>query len=513
LESQDQLRGILIVTNTALIDAPPAILLPSQHDGRWLNALLLTAVMFLALVPVGSNLLSDPDSQWHVAVGSKIWSSGHLPQVDELSHTFAGSPWIATQWLSELVLFGAFSLAGWSGVVALTAFMIAVTFGLLLYWLEGRLKWSTALSIALAVVPAASSHYLARPEVFALPLLILFMGATIDAVERRTRPPLWLVPLMALWANLHGSFPIAFVAFAALGAEALFSAESAARAQIVWRWGMLFLLLIAATGLTPYGFRSSYITFFVLSDGEAAKHLEEWQPIFTQPVWFAALMLFTFAACLAFTLLDWRRSPFRAALVLSLGLMMVRHARFANIFAFMSAFVVAYPIRRVFPSLRPSSTKLLLPPSIVLGLAALVVVAGLVLAGLSHPEPPREVAPRDALNAARRLGLTGPVFNDFNFNGFLLASGLKTFIDGRTDQLFVHGFMDKLSRALADEHPDQLLAMLSEYKVSWALVENGRQADAKLGHSKGWEEVYKDDIAIVYRKIPVSTTSLDRGNL
>ena len=193
-------------------------------------------------------------------------------------------------------------------------------------------------------------------------------------------------------------------------------------------------------------------------------------------------------------------------LVLALGYLMVRHVRFAIIFAFVSAFVVAYPIRRIFPSLRPGSTKLPLPPSIVLGLAALVMVAGLALAGLSRPEPPPEVAPKEALNAARRLGLTGPVFNDFNFNGFLLASGVKTFIDGRTDQLFVHGFMDKLSRALLDEQPDQLLAMLSEYKVSWALVENGRQADDKLGHSNKWEQVYKDDIAVVYRKIPVSTT-------
>jgi len=58
------------------------------------------------------------------------------------------------------------------------------------------------------------------------------------------------------------------------------------------------------------------------------------------------------------------------------------------------------------------------------------VVAGLALAGLSRPEPPGNVAPADALSAARRLGLTGPVFNDFNFNGFLLASGVKTFIDG-----------------------------------------------------------------------------------
>ncbi len=166
------------MTDAALGDTSPAISIRIDQGGRLLNALLLTAVMFLMLAPIGSNFLFDPDSQWHVAVGSKIWNSGHLPLVDELSHTFAGSPWIATQWLSELFLFGAFSLAGWSGVVVLTALTIASAYGLMYYWLEGRLKWSTALSIALAVFVIAHGHFLARPEIFALPLLILFLGAT-----------------------------------------------------------------------------------------------------------------------------------------------------------------------------------------------------------------------------------------------------------------------------------------------------------------------------------------------
>jgi hypothetical protein len=265
------------------------------------------------------------------------------------------------------------------------------------------------------------------------------------------------------------------------------------------------VLLIAATGLTPYGLRPLLITFFVLFDGEAAKNLNEWQPIYIEPVWWVTVTLVALAACLTFTLLDRRHSLFRTVLVVALAYLMVRHVRFANIFAVVSAFVVAYPIRRIFPSLNPYLARIPLPRTILLGLAALIAVAGLALADWSRPEPPRNVAPVDALNAARRLELTGPVYNDFNFNGFLLASGVKTFIDGRTDQLFVHGFMDKLSDALIDEHPEPLLAMLSEYNVSWALVKNAGLADVKLGHSNDWAQVYKDDIAVVYRKTPTST--------
>jgi hypothetical protein len=62
----------LIMTDAALGDTSPAISMRLSRGGRSLNALLLTAVLFLMLVPIGSNFLLDPDSQWHVAIGSKI---------------------------------------------------------------------------------------------------------------------------------------------------------------------------------------------------------------------------------------------------------------------------------------------------------------------------------------------------------------------------------------------------------------------------------------------------------
>ena len=174
-----------------------------------------------------------------------------------------------------------------------------------------------------------------------------------------------------------------FVIFAVLGAEALFAADTASRLRIIWQWGMLFVLLIAATGVTPYGFRPLLITFFVLFDGEAAKHFNEWQPIFINPIWWVTVTLLALAACLAFTLIDWRHSLFRTVLVLAFAYLMARHVRFANVFAIVSAFAVAYPIRRIFPSLSPYSTGIPLPRTILRGLAALIVVAGLVVAGLS----------------------------------------------------------------------------------------------------------------------------------
>jgi len=78
----------------------------------------------------------NPDTYIHIAVGRWIWESRSVPWIDVFSHTFAGADWIAKEWLSQLIFYGAFAAAGWRGVAALTAIVIAGSFALLFRWLR-----------------------------------------------------------------------------------------------------------------------------------------------------------------------------------------------------------------------------------------------------------------------------------------------------------------------------------------------------------------------------------------
>ena len=82
---------------------------------------LALGLFLFVLLPNSKGLLADPDSHWHITVGNWILAHGAVPTVDSFSFTFAGQPWIAKEWLSQLFLFGAYSLAGWRGVASLTA--------------------------------------------------------------------------------------------------------------------------------------------------------------------------------------------------------------------------------------------------------------------------------------------------------------------------------------------------------------------------------------------------------
>ena len=82
--------------------------------------LLIGFVVFVALANIGGlPLLADPDSHWHIAVGNWILQHGAVPTVDTYSYTFTGQPWIAKEWLSQVLMALAYNIGGWGGVVAL----------------------------------------------------------------------------------------------------------------------------------------------------------------------------------------------------------------------------------------------------------------------------------------------------------------------------------------------------------------------------------------------------------
>jgi len=53
----------------------------------------------------------DPDLWWHVRIGQDIFATHHWPIVDPYSFTVGGNPWIAYEWLGD-VLIGAVERAG-----------------------------------------------------------------------------------------------------------------------------------------------------------------------------------------------------------------------------------------------------------------------------------------------------------------------------------------------------------------------------------------------------------------
>ncbi|WP_052341220.1 hypothetical protein [Salinarimonas rosea] len=481
--------------------------LPLGLDKTLLYPALAFAACLLVELLRAPLLLADPDTQWHVTIGQHILATGSWPRTDLWSHTFAGEPWIAKEWISQVLLGGAHLAAGWPGVALLAALAIAVKVSWLMAFLMRRLEPRVALLAFLAGVFLVMHGSLARPHILAHLLMIGWLVGVTRAVERGRAPPLALALLMIPWANMHASFPLAIGLAGLLGLEALARAAAADRMRLALSWAGFGLLAVAGTTVTPYGATPLLVAISVFEAKEAVLYIGEWQPLDLFGKHWFVLPAFAGAALAvgAIAVRDPRAGLVRGAIVLVCGYLALQHQRFVPDFAIVALVVLADPLARLWPRLAaPPRTA----PSRAARLAVGGVLAAALFAALLLPRTPMaphpRVTPVAALDAARAAGVAGtPVLNDYLLGGFLIGEGVPTFIDGRSDQLFLGGFMHESMRVLEAPDSAALTAMADRYAVGWALTATDTLLDRRLADAAGWREIHRDgDAAVFVRERP-----------
>ncbi len=195
---------------------------PSAHRSAWWQPSFLDVVLaalmawLFVLRPRGWNvLLADVDPGWHIRTGDWILANRRIPTQDLFSFTKAGEPWFAWEWLADVIFAllhqagGLPLLAFFSGVVLLGSAVLLLRYAV---WRGAAPIF--AFPIFLLSVGASTVHYLARPHIFSL-LALLIVLWLLDGQRRHPSARLWwLVPLTALWTNLHAAWPVVFVLLA-----------------------------------------------------------------------------------------------------------------------------------------------------------------------------------------------------------------------------------------------------------------------------------------------------------
>ena len=181
---------------------------------RFLRPTLSMLWSFLAVVlPMFGALvapMSAVDLAYQLRAGAAILAGQGIPTVDTWTFTVAGTPWHDQQWLAQAFLAMVFGAFGWSGLAILRAALVALAFGLLLAAVRTRAPRLGARTASLLVIAAfivAAPALALRPQLIAI---VLFAATLLVLAGRKTHPRrLWLIPVLAaLWANVHGSFPL-----------------------------------------------------------------------------------------------------------------------------------------------------------------------------------------------------------------------------------------------------------------------------------------------------------------
>ena len=181
----------------------PRWFIPSFVD---LFFLVLVATVFGR--PGGwQSLLADGDTGWHIRTGELVLRSGRVPFADVYSFSRAGEPWIAWEWLSDVLFALVYGWRGTGGVAAMSGVVLCLAASALFARLLRRgCGLVIGLGVTMAVVSASSIHYLARPHVFSILFYTLALWALDEDRQRQCWRVWLLVPATAIWANLHAGF-------------------------------------------------------------------------------------------------------------------------------------------------------------------------------------------------------------------------------------------------------------------------------------------------------------------
>jgi hypothetical protein len=458
-------------------------------------ALAAAAVCYLLLLALGGRLLNDADTYWQIALGDWIIAHRQVPHVDTFSATMAGAPWISSQWLAQTLFAQAYAVAGWAGVVVLSAAAIAGAQGLLTRFLLDRLAIGPALALSVAGFVLASPHLVARPHALALPVMVAWIAGLIRALDERRAPPFVLLPLMILWANLHGGFTFGIFFIAPVALEALWTAAPAERGRVMLRWCGFGLLAVVAACVTPYGPESILVTGRILGLDQALALIGEWRPQdFSLLTSFELCLLLGigFALFRGLTL-----PPIRILMLLGLLHMALAHTRNSEMLGLLAPLVIAAPLA---PQLgrrdaepgdrRGGSWMTALVLLFALGIASIVMTRAL------DYRPSSRMTPAAAVAAVKASGKTH-ILNSYDFGGYLIASGLAPYIDGRTE-LYGEAFVMRHDRATTLKDVGTFLQLLQDDKIDVTLFAPGTPAIGLLDRLSEWQRIYADDIAVVH---------------
>jgi len=437
-------------------------------------------------------VLGDGDSWWHVAAGRLMIARRALITTDPFSYTWAGRPWLDHEWLAQVMFGGAFDIGGWSAVMLLTAGAAGLA-----AWLLARDvgRWLTGVPLAVTVGCALAligPHLLARPHMLALPILEAWCAGLILARARRRAPPWALLPLMTLWANVHGSFFFGLCLAGLFALEGAIAAPREGRRDVILRWGAFCLASAAAALITPHGLDGLLLPLKLTGMGGLA-HIGEWAPAdFTRP---QPLAIALAAGAWAFLSRPVRIAPLRGVLVVGLVFLALQHQRHEMLLAFAGALALAEPLARAYGQLADRQ-GLSAPKPPRLSAAWTAGAAGLIvaLAGARLLSPVERsngsTAPISAVAAVAPATAAAPVLNDYAFGGYLIAAGIRPFIDSRAD-MYGDAFLAAYAR-LARGDRAALARVLTRRAVGWTILAPGTPLARSMEAMPGWRRLYAD---------------------
>lgn len=474
-----------------------------------LAAVLCTSPFFASLdVQRGGPVMRDPDIWWHMRNAGVLLSTHHFIRHDLYSFTTAGQPWINPEWLAEIPYYLGFRLFAERGLflVMLLAVELFIAGMLVRCWRRSGDFTSAFFATWIAVLLAAINI---GPRTILFGWICFLAELFLLEDFRRGRERLWLlVPLFALWINLHGSWLIGYGFFVVFAVSGLVGGSWGSIEAVRWRGGERRKLIavgaagIAALFVNPYGWQLVAYPFnMLLHQRLNLAVVDEWRSVNFQG--FYGVLVFVLAAGMfVFALARRRTWPLHELLFTLMALYVgLAHKRFLFLAGMIICPLIALDLAGVvFPpyDARKDNKQLL---------NVAIAAAFLVFAVMHVPTTARLRAAEAQYFPARALPQLEShcagtnTLNRYEWGGYLIWNARQTpvFLDSRTDIFEYHGVLADYLKATTLPDPQPIL---DHYRIGCVLMDPGSPLVSELQSEAGWRTAYEDRTAALLVRTP-----------
>lgn len=477
-----------------------------------LSAPLWAVVFFSVLRSQG-----DPDYWWHLRIGEWIASHGTVPHTALLSWLTHG-PWTAHEWAGELLLYWLHELSGPYGSIVLLG---AVNLGAVLLMISVVRLLRPASShltlgiLAVTAVFVATAIWSPRLQAFDLLFGLLALRTALGYLEHGERRGLWLMPLaMLAWVNLHGGgVSIYLLVMAAVLAGEWWNRRNAPGAVMrPWRPLLVsFAASLLVQSLNPVGPAIYLYPLATVASPAMQNLIVEWQ----SPDFHAVIFRFAqaFLALGLVGLLAFVRVRDARAILLNVGFvfMFLQSGRYVGFLALVALGVSApwllaaaeelwqTTVGRPFFWREPRWRWPVLRVGTALLVLALVVgrIASLPAEQARALMQSQPVAAADWLDTHPQ---PGRLFNDYDWGGYLawrlrVEVGFYGAADAFGDAALEE--VGHLIRLEVDPRP-----YLDAHQVATVITRPNEPLGHWLAEAAGWQNVYSNGVAVVFRRAP-----------
>lgn len=470
-----------------------------------LRLLWYLAVPLLLFATVGRVEIAPNDFWWHLRAGQYIWDHRAIPTTDLFSFTRRGQPWIYQAWLAQVAWYLIYTWGGASATILVHAGVIVASYWLLHRWLLPRVGLRAATLATFAAAAISVANWNVRPQTFSFPFFALLL-VLLERSREQQKLPWGVLPLLALWANVHAAFIFGLVLLGIHAVVRAWQAWQEGQQRLVGRWALLVVGAFLATGLTPSG-PVGMVTYFLgfLQSRVTMQANVEFMPITLRDpdgsIFFGITLLYLGLIV--------RHGPPRGDRVLALvgfGLGTLWSHRVISWYGFVLAPALAEALRPLPFARRPIPSGKQGLNVAILALMGILALSGLPwLRGLWPPLTPQQLftsnTPVEAVAfLCRTAEPNARVYQEQGFGSYQVwaCPRLPVFIDTRVELYPENQWRDYF--AIAEGRFDWE-TVAARYGLNYLLL--GRQEQPEgiraAEASPCWEKVYEDQVAVLFR--------------